>query len=583
MDRSFAESRAHEPQRKTAGAADRSSDTSPAHRWLHHLQRTAGNRAVARLLGGEEPASWSAADRSAGRSLDETTRVSMESRLGQDFSEVRLHAGPVAAQVARQQNAQAFTVGEDVVLAGPGETARARTLLLAHELVHVIQQRRGGVGGGPAHEAEAAAVAHGVASGRTPAVTLGAEPGSVQCQEPPSGAPKPPAWLSGVTARHVQGNIWEVDFSVGGPHYVGPYDELTAFVKKAGLIADAHHIVGGEHLQDLESSFTYQKAPAVAIEPGLHEKVITPRIGAEQAAVGGRRGGRATLGPEEVASMYRAAYSEQAPFGELANIAGNIVRQSATVKGSLPAATKPTPAATTHPAPEHAPAPAATKTPAAPLEHASGTPEHAPVTTAKPPISHVPDIAEHAQGTRTGRSPVGEGWGLAAAAAGAAAADFIVFIGVQYLQEEQDERNEGRRRAELAQLQPEIERRLARLPDEARKLQAAGKRAFANLTLLETYQSDEEGLTFFGGLRLIDLKISDQDIQDSFQTQLRPSGLWEAVKGFLQFSIGHATYRNTFSWELPNVDPVVERRPVIYGPPAPPRIYGPPAPAPQQR
>jgi hypothetical protein len=144
--------------------------------------------------------------------------------------------------------------------------------------------------------------------------------------------------------------------------------------------------------------------------------------------------------------------------------------------------------------------------------------------------------------------------GLDPGAVGAAVADFIVFIGVQHLQEEQDERNEARRRAELAQLQPEIERRLVGLRDEARKLQAAGKGAFANLTLLETYQSSEEGLTYFGGLRLIDLKISGQDIQDSFQTQLRPTGVWEAVKGFLQFSIGHATYRNTFSWELPDVE-----------------------------
>jgi hypothetical protein len=109
---------------------------------------------------------------------------------------------------------------------------------------------------------------------------------------------------------------------------VGPYDELRAFVKKARLPADAHHIVGGEHLRDLGSSFSYEKAPAVAIDPGIHEKVITPRIAHEQDMVGGRRGGRAPLSAREVESMYRAAYTEQAEFPELATIAGNITRQS---------------------------------------------------------------------------------------------------------------------------------------------------------------------------------------------------------------------------------------------------------------
>ena len=163
-----------------------------------------------------------------------------------------------------------------------------------------------------------------------------------------SSAATPPSWLAGVPARHVKGNIWEVEFGVGGPHYVGPYSELTAFIKKAGLTAEAHHIVGDEHLKDLRSSFTYENAPAVAIDPRLHEKVITPRIGAEQTIAGGRAeqiyvGGRrykarVPLSAGEVASIYRAVYTEQAPFKELATIADNITRQSTA--GSAPAAQK---------------------------------------------------------------------------------------------------------------------------------------------------------------------------------------------------------------------------------------------------
>jgi hypothetical protein len=67
----------------------------------------------------------------------------MESRLGYDFGRVRVHTDATAAESARAVDALAYTVGRDLVFASgqyaPG-TGTGRKLL-AHELVHTVQQR----------------------------------------------------------------------------------------------------------------------------------------------------------------------------------------------------------------------------------------------------------------------------------------------------------------------------------------------------------------------------------------------------------------------------------------------------------
>lgn len=78
----------------------------------------------------------------AGARLPRADRDFFEPRFGRDFSGVRVHAGALAGELARQVNARAFTVGSNVVFGhgqyAPG-AAEARKLL-AHELVHVVQQ-----------------------------------------------------------------------------------------------------------------------------------------------------------------------------------------------------------------------------------------------------------------------------------------------------------------------------------------------------------------------------------------------------------------------------------------------------------
>jgi|SRR5579859_5075268 len=100
--------------------------------------------------------------RSPGQPLDPTTRAFMEPRLGHDFSNVRIHADDQAAESARLVNANAYTVGRDVIFdAGQfsPSTDRGRKVL-AHELAHVVQQRHGAgnVAPGGAQEREAGEV-----------------------------------------------------------------------------------------------------------------------------------------------------------------------------------------------------------------------------------------------------------------------------------------------------------------------------------------------------------------------------------------------------------------------------------------
>ena len=78
---------------------------------------------------------------SPGQPLEPRARDLMESRLEHDFSDVRVHTDAKAVESARTVNALAYTVGGDIVL-GAGR-AVGDGWLLAHELVHVVQQGAG--------------------------------------------------------------------------------------------------------------------------------------------------------------------------------------------------------------------------------------------------------------------------------------------------------------------------------------------------------------------------------------------------------------------------------------------------------
>ena len=121
------------------------------------------------------PASVDQALASPGRPLEPALRQDMEQRFGHDFSRVRVHSGAVAEQSAQDVNADAYTVGHNMVFGVgrfvPGTHAGRR--LLAHELAHVVQQRHATAGGplsmsrpGDLAEHEAETAARAALSGR---------------------------------------------------------------------------------------------------------------------------------------------------------------------------------------------------------------------------------------------------------------------------------------------------------------------------------------------------------------------------------------------------------------------------------
>lgn len=116
---------------------------------LLDLQRTAGNAAVARLVGDEPSPVHDVLASGSGAALDAPVRADMERAFGTDFSEVRVHTDDRAHRSAESVGAQAYTVGSEVVFRqggyDPGSAAGRH--VLAHELAHVVQQRQGPVDG----------------------------------------------------------------------------------------------------------------------------------------------------------------------------------------------------------------------------------------------------------------------------------------------------------------------------------------------------------------------------------------------------------------------------------------------------
>jgi hypothetical protein len=80
-----------------------------------------------------------------GRALPASERSFMEPRVGRRLDSIRIHTGPEGASLARELNARAFSVGNDIAFASgefqPGTASGRR--LLAHEIAHVIQERGG--------------------------------------------------------------------------------------------------------------------------------------------------------------------------------------------------------------------------------------------------------------------------------------------------------------------------------------------------------------------------------------------------------------------------------------------------------
>jgi hypothetical protein len=152
---------------------------------------------------GEVPASVESELARPGRALEREPRRLMERRFGHDFSSIRVHDDPSAAESARAVHAHAYTVGDHIVF-GAGRYApatRGGRHLLAHELAHTLQQRSAPArrqdklevaAPASAEEAVADRAADAVALGRqVPASALGRAPHALQRKDENEPPPNP--------------------------------------------------------------------------------------------------------------------------------------------------------------------------------------------------------------------------------------------------------------------------------------------------------------------------------------------------------------------------------------------------------
>ncbi len=79
----------------------------------------------------------------AGRVLPVNVRMEFEEKFGADFGDVRIHTDSNANNLANDLNAEAVTVGADIVFADNqyAPASRSGKKLIAHELSHILQQR----------------------------------------------------------------------------------------------------------------------------------------------------------------------------------------------------------------------------------------------------------------------------------------------------------------------------------------------------------------------------------------------------------------------------------------------------------
>lgn len=130
-----------------AAAAGRTDVLGPA--GLLGLQRAIGNARVTEFIDDDRSPVHDVVNSGGGQPLPADTRSDMESRFGQYFGDVRIHADGGAHESAKSVNAQAYTVGSNIVFQRDkyDPSSPEGRHMLAHELTHVVQQRSGPVDG----------------------------------------------------------------------------------------------------------------------------------------------------------------------------------------------------------------------------------------------------------------------------------------------------------------------------------------------------------------------------------------------------------------------------------------------------
>ncbi|MFI2026519.1 eCIS core domain-containing protein [Streptomyces buecherae] len=211
--------------------------------------------------------------RTGGRPLDEATRTDMEARMGADFSDVRIHSDSAARASAAEIGARAYTSGNHIVIGNSGTDQHT----LAHELTHVIQQRRGPVSGtdngaglkvsDPSDRFEREAEANATRVMRAPAAHtahLAGEPAPVT-----AGASRAPEVVQRAVYTDSQGNNYTTaDFFPGGEQRERPERVEVIVSAPIGRSATPPPMSFLSPVNGLDPDIGWQRGHVAALEVG---------------------------------------------------------------------------------------------------------------------------------------------------------------------------------------------------------------------------------------------------------------------------------------------------------------------------
>lgn len=539
-----------------------------------------------------------------GKPLPPDTRTLMESRFGQDFSAVRVHADAAAQRSVDTVDALAYTAGTHIAF-GPGRFApgtAAGKQLIAHELAHVAQHGKRmaqvpltmDTPAADRFELEAQRAAGEVVRGQPARVTAGDSSGQVRR----NGKGSAGAGLPVVDSESIPASWRKTPVPLSGGKDVYVY---------RGVPRNASSRVGN------------------VVREGDTGGIMSRRVDAAQDAVFNYVNRDPTLGGENKGGVLRVripakvwdelvqtnSISERGNYpGFSRQINSTEMRVNSPEAGRLinaqptdilppdshydfrPGAARPPrpampaegqePEVTTTKAP---PAKAPKAVPGSEHEGGGETPKAAP----KAPVAKAPPgglSGEHegageaagskalggakgglgkstgsrvrlGKGTRTAGVVAG---GMALAIVGAA----ITIIGQRYIQNIMDKKNAEAFENKLRARQPKIEKMVAQQEEKVKKLQAEGKQIYVTVTLSVQYQTGSTDpnsdiqITAFMNLDVKSIDIGTSKL-DKVQSQ--------DVTGLLQGQFGQTRMELMFSMSYPQLEIVSQPEETLPPPP----------------
>ncbi|MBF6336856.1 DUF4157 domain-containing protein [Nocardia abscessus] len=462
-----------------------------------------------------------------GRPLAADERSRMENRFGRDFSAVRVHTDPGAADSARAIDARAYTAGKDIVFAageyhsGTAESER----LLEHELGHTTEQR-------PLSGADFGDLRVG---GRddpaesSPGDTMRAATAPIVRRQP-GGTPVPPAHARGHAGEQGMG-FTGYRAEDGWMFLEGPSGSAGHGITASGFDGVAVQTKGALEIHILDNKSLQREgnvASASALTKNLGQNLdgLINRINSKDFDDVPRI---AEIRTELAAARKALADGQKLPKTVrliVTNVGGRSTGVTARLAGqgvefrdlnALPPAKVPA-----KPAPAKPAVPKAAPKVAAP--HA-GEP-HAPAPKVAPKVVPSPTV-------RPGPGRTGGGAGAGAGlAVGAAVVEVIGQLVVQhYVQDILDEKNAEAFTRDLGKQQGRIDKLIESQRATIDRLAAAKAATYVNITLLVRYQTDVSGQlgggTAYMGMDLKSVVITGNRIEKVTVTEASRS--WGSV------------------------------------------------------